>query len=52
MNNINYELEILGEKKTYKGREEFIRLLQQVENSEILYVEEELGNWLGVIKVL
>ena len=33
-------------------REEFIRLLQQVENSEILYVEEELGNWLGVIKVL
>jgi hypothetical protein len=24
MNNINYELEILGEKKTYKGREEFI----------------------------
>ena len=24
MNNINYELEILGEKKTYNGREEFI----------------------------
>ena len=24
MNNINYELEIFGEKKTYKGREEFI----------------------------
>ena len=24
MNNINYELEILGEKKTYKGRKEFI----------------------------
>ena len=24
MNNINYELEILGEKKTYTGREEFI----------------------------
>ena len=32
MNNINYELEILGEKKTYKGRKEFIEPIVNSKN--------------------
>lgn len=31
-------------------REEFNRLLQQIENVEILQIEEEMGNWWGIIK--
>jgi SAM-dependent methyltransferase len=31
-------------------KDEFTRLLKQVENAEIIQIEEELGNWWGVIK--
>lgn len=31
-------------------REEFNRLLQQIENVKILQIEEEMGNWWGIIK--